>query len=294
MTRVVNLLGADIAHELVPPRPDNIRGYWESSEVVRTHDDLLRALGSSSEDAMPLPARWVETSAACHAKRQLSESIKREFRNSRVFVVKDPRISKLLPMWLELLEALDIEAVVIIPFRNPLEVAASLSKRDGLSMPESLLLYIHSYLGAELASRAAPRCFVRYDKLVSDWRVMRTSLNKILRSNELAATPDHAIKIDRFLTSGLYHHRRSRDDLANDPDVPATVVEMFDRMNDAADTGDEAALRTAFDRLGETVGEATRMYRAIIVSERAKRARLEASASWRLTAPLRRIRHRFG
>jgi hypothetical protein len=155
-------------------------------------------------------------------------------------------------------------------------------------------LYIHGYLGVELASRDAPRCFIRYNKLVSDWRVMQRNLNRVLRSHALAERPDRAIEIGRFLTLGLYHHRHSRDDLANDPDIPATVVEMFDRMTDAADTGDEAALRISFDRLRETVGEATTMYRTVIISERARRARLEASASWRWTAPLRWIRHRLG
>jgi hypothetical protein len=242
-TRVVNLLGADIAHELIPPRPDNIRGYWEWEEVVKIHRDLLRAVGSSSEDPLPLPAGWAETSATRQAKRQLSELIAREFGNSRIFVVKDPRLSKLLPLWLELLDALDIDPVVIIPFRNPLEVAASLSERDRLSKSESMLLYAHGYLGTELASRAVPRCFVRYNKLVSEWQVMLASLNKVLRSHPLAASPHRSAEIDRFLTLDLYHHRRSRHDLANDPDIPGTVVEMFDRMSDAADTSYQTRLR---------------------------------------------------
>src|SRR5205085_11585012 len=46
-TRLINLLGADVARDLLPAQPDNPRGFWEPAAVVEIHDRLLAALGSS-------------------------------------------------------------------------------------------------------------------------------------------------------------------------------------------------------------------------------------------------------
>lgn len=298
VTRVVNLLGADITRELIPARPDNIRGYWESSEVVRIHDHLLHALGSASDDPCPLPAHWLEHRVAQEAKLELAGAITGEFGNSSLFVVKDPRISRLLPLWLELLDELDIEAAVIVPFRNPLEVAASLERRDGLSLTKSLLLYVYSYLATELASRGRLRCFVRYDRVLGDWRLLERKIRDLLGSRLPPASQEHSVEIERFLTPDLYHHRHSREDLAGLSDVPGIVVDLFDRMNDAADGVEDTALLGPFDDLRAAADAAAKMFRGMIIDERemmrAELAQLRLSASWRLTAPLRWMNHHRG
>jgi len=108
---VVNLLGADIARDRMPASAgNNDRGFWEPKAVVNIHDRLLHALGSSYDDPLPLPDRWLETDDALQAKRQLADEINKKFSDSSLFVVKDPRISRLLPLWLALLDDLGIEA----------------------------------------------------------------------------------------------------------------------------------------------------------------------------------------
>jgi hypothetical protein len=62
--RVVNLLGADITKELVPASiGNNDRGFWEPIRIVKIHDRLLDALGSSCDDPLPLPERWLKSAA---------------------------------------------------------------------------------------------------------------------------------------------------------------------------------------------------------------------------------------
>ena len=59
LTRVVNLLGADLNPKLMRPRSsDNERGFWESEEVMNLHDDLLVALGTTWDETVQLPAGW--------------------------------------------------------------------------------------------------------------------------------------------------------------------------------------------------------------------------------------------
>ncbi len=291
MTRVVNLLGADIASRLVPPKPDNIRGYWESSTVVRIHDALLYGLGTSSADPLPLSDGWRESVAAQQAKAELASMIKSEFADSDLFVVKDPRLSRLLPLWFDVLDELGIEAVVVIPFRNPLEVAASLKARDRMSLATSLILYAYSYLDTELVSRGRRRCFVGYNQFLEDWRRLERKLRDILGARLAPLSHEQSKEIEGYLTADLRHHQFSRDELDRLPDVPGMVVDLFDRLNDAADNGDSAALRRSFDEIRRRADDAILLFRELIISERAilnqRIHTLEGSRSWRLTAPLR-------
>lgn len=300
VTRLINILGADIADDLLPKASDNILGYWESRAVLKIHDQLLRQVGATPYDPFdPLALRtdWVATAAAQHAKYQLSNLIELKFADSRIFVVKDPRICRLLPLWVALLRNLDVAPIIVVPFRNPLEVAASLAQRDHVSFPKAMLLYFHSYLEADLASRSLPRLFVRYDDLLRDWRPFVRRLSQTSGMQFSSPTQDVSVEIDNFLTADLYHHRFSREQLLQSPDAPAAITEMFDRMTEAADTGDERALRKSFDRLGTRADEAAGLYRGFVIAERHEFARMrqtfELSTCWRITAPLRWLKVRL-
>ena len=301
VTRVINLLGADIARDLIPAKPDNIRGFWESAAVITIHDDLLNAIGSEADpfDPVSLPVGWQDTKQAQRAKYRLIDQVQSEFSNSRLFVVKDPRISRLLPLWLDVLQTLSIDVIVVIPFRNPLEVAASLAQRDGVSLPKTLLLYLQSYFDVEFTSRAQRRVFVRYDNLLHDWRKFQTQLTE--RSDAQLPPPSSITKaeIDGFLTTNLYHQRFGRKELLSYADIPTIMVELYDNMCKAIDTEDDLSVGAEFDRLRRSFEHADKLYRGFIIEERqalrrsanaernALKEEFERSMSWRVTAPLR-------
>jgi hypothetical protein len=197
-----------------------------------------------------------------------------------MFVVKDPRVSKLLPLWLQALDELSVEPVVVIPFRNPLEVAASLERRDGLPLAQSLLIYIQGNLEAERASRGRRRVFQLYDGLVSDWRSFAEKLANAggPRANGFAAQT--TAEVEDFLTPDLHHHHATRESLANLPDGAAMLVEMYDGMAQVAATGDETALRACFDQVRERIWEPAKLFRAVAAAQgknyRDETARLES------------------
>jgi hypothetical protein len=300
VTRLVNLLGADITHDLLPADRNNSRGYWESHAVVAIHDRLLQTVTASQDhafDPTPLPIDWLATDAAREAKRHLTSIIQREFADSRFFVVKDPRIWRLLPLWVELLHDLGIAPIVVIPFRNPLEVAASLAQRDRIPLPKVLFLYFCTYLETELASRAIPRVFVRYDHLLQDWHPFARCLGQISRAGVSPPSKSVAIEIERFITTDLYHHRFNREQMLRQSEIPAAIIDVFDRMGEA-ETGDESKLRSSFDLFRANAGAAAHLYHGFLISElqylrqqlmREIRIRksFETSTCWRVTAPLR-------
>jgi hypothetical protein len=291
IARTVNLLGADIATDLIQPGVDNVRGYWESNGVVQIHEQLLEDLGSSSADPLPLPDGWINTSFARLARERLVELIQSEFGDSSLFVIKDPRISKLLPLWIELLDAIDVDIAVVLTFRNPLEVAASLERRDHMPLASSLLLYVSSYLKAEMASRGCPRLFVSYAHVVSDWRVLDSRLRLILGSRLPRLDERRSLQISGYLAPDLRHHHHDRADLARRIGIPAIVADLYDLLSEAEAGGNEASLARAFDELSRSADGMAALFRDLVQSERAERKAFENSTSWRVTAPLRWLKH---
>ena len=124
LTRILNLLGAEIGDDLLPAHPDNPAGFWESRDIVLLHDEILATLGSSWDDPRPIPDTAFERDGIRPHRERLRELLERDFGRSRCFVVKDPRLCRLLPLWLPLLEEMGVRAGCVLAGRHPDEAQA--------------------------------------------------------------------------------------------------------------------------------------------------------------------------
>ncbi|RVD50028.1 sulfotransferase family protein, partial [Mesorhizobium sp. M2D.F.Ca.ET.140.01.1.1] len=80
------------------------------------------------------------------------------------------RICRFVPFMSSILAEMEVDTVALLPFRNPLEVAYSLKRRDGLPLSKSLLLWLRHVLEAEHHSRHMPRYLIRHEEFLIDWR----------------------------------------------------------------------------------------------------------------------------
>jgi hypothetical protein len=274
VTRVVNLLGAGIARDLTPPQADNNeRGFWESEAIIAIHDELLAALGAAWDYPFQLPKNWLQSNFAREAKRKLAERIGNDFADSRTLVVKDPRIARLLPLWLELLDELQIEPLLVIPFRNPLEVVDSLEKRQAFSPQKSLLLYLWSYLDTEAASRGRPRLFIGYDSLLADWRSFAARI-QALSGGRLSTAENASNDIEAFLTTDLHHNRRHDRALARRLGKRSPVLEVFNGMRELENIGERPAVFLSFDRLHTSVASVADLFAGLVPRDFVESARI--------------------
>ncbi|MEO5717601.1 MAG: glycosyltransferase [Chthoniobacterales bacterium] len=137
LARLLRECGLELGpeNELMPPGEDNPDGFWENLRFVALNDDLLITVGAAW-DLPPLPENSFESGdvAPIRAKAQL---LVESFRTVPAWGWKDPRNSLTLPFWRALLPGLR----TIIMVRNPLEVAYSMHKRNGLSYALGLRLW---------------------------------------------------------------------------------------------------------------------------------------------------------
>lgn len=206
LARSCNLLGVDLGDDFIPTQPDNRSGFWEDASVKDADDEALAAHGMLWDDVGPLPEPWHDGFGAEHVRERLRATLAGLAARGVLCGVKDPRISRLLPLWLPLLDTLDVVPVFLVALREPREVARSLARREGLGEARALLLWLRYTLEAERATRGRRRAIVCFDDLLEDWRA---TLDRVARAAGIrwpVTYADAAEPIGRFLDPTLKHH----------------------------------------------------------------------------------------
>ncbi len=168
LTGALAKAGAFPGAHLMPQTADNPQGYWECAPVVRFNDRLLTQVGARWDGVVPLPDGWTTLPAVETRRPEALGIIGAEFAEARLAVLKDPRMCRLLPFWLEILADADYAVSCVLMVRRPAEVAASLARRDQFAPEKSLALWLAHLVEAERGSRGLPRTIVSYDALLAD------------------------------------------------------------------------------------------------------------------------------
>ncbi|WP_321335705.1 hypothetical protein [Breoghania sp.] len=227
LARVVNLLGYDLPNTLIGAAPSNETGHWESLLVQRFNDELLKSISSFWFDWRDVDPDWFASPAAAEFREKGRDVLAQEYGASSAIVLKDPRICRILPFWLELLTTSDFRPVVVIPLRNPVEVAASLKKRNGFELQAGYLMWLRHVLDAEVSSRGVPRFFTDYDSLLDDWRGMVVKARMRL-GIDWPQDPDAVSdQIDAFLSDKYRHHHENGDELLQKSGFPTWMRDAF-------------------------------------------------------------------
>jgi 2-polyprenyl-3-methyl-5-hydroxy-6-metoxy-1,4-benzoquinol methylase len=237
LTGVIRRLGVDLGDHLLPPQAGvNERGFWEHSDVVALDDRLLHEMGSRWDSIHPLAADAWKSPAVEAISDELAAIVKREFGSSRLWGLKDPRLCRLLPLWLDILSKVDCEPSFIIIYRNPLEVAESLARRDQMELPRALTIWLQHMLDAELYTRGYPRTIISYSMLLENWRETMRLVGDNLSLRWPVGIEQAAGDIDAFLDGALCHHHYTDTDLAG---LPAWVEDVYTSLQHAAQSGEE-------------------------------------------------------
>lgn len=212
LARTLNLLGADLGAGLLSPRQDNPRGYWEAGEVIALNDECLAHFDTAWHDPRPLPSGWEDDAWVRGWRERLVELLHQRHGDAPCIVIKDPRISRLLPVWLDALRTAGFAPGTAIMLRHPDEVTASLEERGDhrISPDTARLLWLRYLVDAELGSRDIPRAMVTYPELVHDWPKVKQRLDDALQIDWPRTDTAVADDIDAFIDP-ILHRQRAGD-----------------------------------------------------------------------------------
>jgi hypothetical protein len=254
LTRVLAEHGFTLPRTLLRANDANPEGYWESPLINRLNDKVLESAGATWQSWYPVRAGWHQGPVFKALIKEAEIMLADEFGNSDNILIKDPRLCRVLPFWKVLLKRLNANTTIISPIRNPLEISASLEKRNGIPKEIGLFLWLRYLLDAERQSRDTPRSFVSYDALLTDWQSV---LTKITRTTGLSCSPRTAESSDLvngFLKPDLRHHTMSDGAALHDRSQPEWVrmaYDIFRRWSRSTELiEDRASLDTLFNLMG--------------------------------------------
>jgi hypothetical protein len=215
-THILHALGVALSDDLMAPTGDNAKGYFESREIARLHDEILAKLGmewTTSGLTVSLPPNWWLAPEIAPLKAELASIAGREMeRHGGLWGFKDPRTARVLPVWRAIVAELECDVRFVLVSRHPTDVAKSLMARDHIEPFHAEALWLDHYADAVLN---APQidAYVEYRRWLEDpveqagymmralgldWNGSRADLESITRDVVSPELRHHATTLAAF------------------------------------------------------------------------------------------------
>lgn len=256
LARILSLLGCDLPNTLMPPGPANPRGHWESSAFMALNDEILRSAGSRWDDWLEFNPQWYDSPVAPGFVQRGLDVLNKEFGTSPLFVLKDPRNCRLSRLWFDVLDRAEVEPLVVIPLRNPLEVSASIEARDGVHGDLATLVWLRHVLDAEHGSRGRRRVFLTYEDLLDNWAAVADRLQHALGLSWPRFTALTGQDVDAFIDQDSRHHVRSNDSVLANPMISQWVREADRILTKWAASGEDQEEYPLLDQIRQHLNDA--------------------------------------
>ncbi len=228
LTGVLSLLDVYLGSELMEANFANEKGYFENNILYKINEKLLGQINSSWNDTFYDEEKLENISGL----NELKIALKSEFKYANTFAIKDPRLAYLFPIYKKVLKQLKIDIKIILPYRNPLEVASSLNKRDAMPLEKGMLLWAYHFLMAEKFSRGYARVFVNFDELIANTSDVIDAISSKLALDFVDKFNQNKKAIEAFLEPSLKHHNISIENLSNNtPRIVKEVLALKDSFN---------------------------------------------------------------
>ncbi|MGJ4803774.1 hypothetical protein [Luteimonas sp. SDU82] len=259
LSGVLAKLGAESPKTLMPPTADNPKGYWESSAIMDFNNAVLASAGSRWDEWEAFNRGWLGSATGMAMVSGISALLADEFGQAPLFLLKDPRICRILPVWLQGLAEADVAIKIVVPVRNPLEVADSLATRNKLTRLQALLIWLRHVLDAEYDSRGQDRAFMRYADLLTNWRAETARIGEALDLRWPRMSGSAEAEIDAYLDRSLKHHAAEQA-LPDGNAILGWVAEAHAAYSALAEGRDRTAAESKLDQVRTAFDAASRAF----------------------------------
>ena len=127
-------------------------------------------------------------------------------------VLKDPRISMLMPLWSRVAEYLNLDDYYVISLRHPGEVQASLEKRNSITDGVAYLIFLNYYLTAELHTRDKRRSVVIFPQWPGQTKATIERIQRDLGFEFPQSESSNINEIQKEFEIGLLHNKQECSD----------------------------------------------------------------------------------
>lgn len=275
-------LGLHIPQPEVLADTSNPNGFGEPRWAVDFHEELLKTLDVTREDARPVAweaaAKVLDRPAA---RQQLRDWLAEQLDQASRVVVKDPRLSWFLGLYGQVAEELGAEVSIVTLLRHP---AASIKSRElaygtGSTPATRTAGWLNMMLFTEARTRGLRRAFVHYDELLADWAAaFRTVEGQLGLPMTSCATQEQLAAANALVDPGLQRAEPDWTQLQLPDELQSLGESAYAALQPLAsgapdDEGALARLDEVRDRYVAYYANAESVARSSIAAARAKERR---------------------
>lgn len=242
---VLQLLGWDLGSDLIGASSENLKGFFENNGVIELNETLLTEANYRWDTPFLYQEKNLPKAAKESALVAFEELWEKQYKNATNIAIKDPRLSLLMPFWIEALKSPKSDICAVIVLRHPLEIAHSLAKRNGFSLQKTMVLWLNYLFQAEYQSRSIPRAFILFDNLLENPIKELKELAKKLDVELLQKEKYPQKEIKQFLEKKLKHHNLQKE--ARE-ELPQTVAQFYGLLK-LLQKGEDAKVLAQIDEL---------------------------------------------
>jgi GT2 family glycosyltransferase len=198
---MLSLMGAYPGQDLIGPDRSNQKGHFEPGKIVAVNDALLASLGARGPDSEDLPADWFERDETRRAEEQLRRIIAEDYSSRDIFVIKDPRLCLVLPLYLKIFRQMDIGVRIIVIERDMREVLKSLHARDGMLYSRCRMYYEKHIRALERNLSGQSYCKLTFNQLVQEPGIVMEKIRAFIPRLAAGYSRDMDRQIEKFIVS---------------------------------------------------------------------------------------------
>lgn len=246
---ISHLLGAAAPAGMMEPEADNPLGFWESGPITALNEAIFRVLDCAWCDSLAFDSANIGPTSRSELAPLLASVLTQEFGDAALFVMKDPRFSLVLDLWLPTFVAMNVSVAPVLALRHPAEVASSLRRRDDMPIELAAPLWLHYTLEAERLTRGRRRAVLSYDRMLQDWRGCLARITAEAGIAWRVPLDSAAPAVGEFLRPHMRHHHAAAGKVVvGRPPLSAWIAETYSALRCIED-GERDAHHARLDRV---------------------------------------------
>ncbi len=204
-------------------RRANPGGFWEHYPLMRLNERILRRMGGNWREPPPLPPGWEESAELAPEREEARALLDAAFAGHDLWGWKDPRNSLTLPFWQRLLP----EMRHVVCLRNPLDVGASLERRDGMPIARGIDLW-RTYVAAALLNTAGRRrLLISYESYFDNPHLAAARLARFAGRDGALDGPGAGRQVAEAVDERLWRNRTPANQVVCDDRLPSEALSLF-------------------------------------------------------------------
>ncbi|MCY3813756.1 MAG: glycosyltransferase [Gammaproteobacteria bacterium] len=231
LARVLNLMGCYFGSEAIAieANKENPKGFWERRDVRQVNDAILRNAGCDWDRISDFAIDRIDAGQRA-LYRDVIADIVLGLDAHRPWFVKEPRCCLTFELWRECLEL----PVCVYVFRDPVDVAKSLERRNGMPAQVGLALWEAYTVTSLNASAGVTRVFVSYEALMSAPDLVVGRMMRLFGEMGYALREPEDAELSAFLDGGLRHFASDGEERKL---MSAKQTALFDTLRGAEEGG---------------------------------------------------------